>query len=66
MDKKNKKCNCGIDVVHVRVGSAVRDLGCSIEFLKSYLESKFTGNMSWENQGEWYIDHIKPLSSFNL
>lgn len=42
--------------------------GCSIKFLKEYLESKFTKGMSWENYGQygWHIDHIKPCASFNL
>jgi hypothetical protein len=49
-------------------GSAVRDLGCSIPRFKIYLESKFQEGMSWENWGVygWHIDHIKPLSKFNL
>lgn len=41
-------------------------IGCSVDFLKNYLESKFTDGMSWENYGEWEIDHIRPCSSFNL
>lgn len=51
-----------------KVGSAVRDLGCSIPELKIYLESKFQDGMSWENWGVhgWHIDHIIPLDSFNL
>ena len=38
-------------------------IGCSPQELKSFLEKKFTDNMSWENYGEWHIDHIIPLSS---
>ena len=49
-------------------GSAVRDLGCSIEELKQHLESKFQPGMSWDNWtiNGWHIDHIKPLVSFDL
>ena len=49
-------------------GSAVRDLGCSIEELKQHLESKFQPGMSWDNWtiNGWHIDHIKPLASFDL
>lgn len=49
-------------------GSAVRDLGCSINEFKAYLESKFQTGMTWDNWSRkgWHIDHIKPLSSFDL
>ena len=49
-------------------GSAVKDLGCTIEELKQYLESKFSPGMTWDNHGlnGWHIDHIKPLVSFDL
>ena len=40
-------------------------IGCSKEYLKEYLENKFTDGMSWDNQGKWHIDHIIPLSSAN-
>jgi len=51
-----------------KVGSAVRDLGCSVEQLKQHLESKFLPGMSWDNWAHdgWHIDHIKPLDSFDL
>lgn len=57
-----------------KTGSAVKDLGCSIEELKIHLESKFYPNpetgemMTWSNYGRkgWHIDHIKPLCKFDL
>src|SRR5690606_31271510 len=51
-----------------KVGSAVRDLGCTLAELKLYLESKLQPGMTWENYGKfgWHIDHIKPLASFDL
>ena len=41
-------------------------LGCSIYVLKGILEEKFKEGMTWENHGDWHIDHIKPCASFNL
>lgn len=51
-----------------KIGSCIENLGCSINELKMYLESKFKPGMSWENHTRtgWHIDHIIPLSSFNL
>ena len=43
-----------------------KSIGCSSIQLKSYLESKFQPGMTWDNYGEWEVDHIKPLSIFNL
>jgi len=39
-------------------------LGCSQEELKARFESLFTEGMTWENYGEWHVDHIRPVSSF--
>jgi hypothetical protein len=49
-------------------GSVIRNLGCSIAELKTYLESKFQLGMTWDNwsRAGWHIDHIVPLSSFDL
>jgi hypothetical protein len=49
-----------------KIGSAVRDLGCTIPELIVHLEKQFTKGMTWDNKGKWHIDHIKPLSMFDL
>lgn len=43
-------------------------LGCSFEFAKKHIESLFTTGMTWQNHGRngWHIDHIKPISSFDI
>lgn len=65
------KTNC-----RIRISQAVRNgykssdtmdlIGCDIQFLMDHLESQFTDGMSWENYGEWHIDHILPCASFDL
>lgn len=37
-------------------------LGCTIEEFKKHIEKKFTKGMSFDNYGEWHLDHIKPLA----
>jgi hypothetical protein len=37
-------------------------LGCSYEEFKIHLESQFTEGMTWENKGQWHMDHIYPVS----
>ena len=36
----------------------------SYDDLKVNIESKFENGMSWENHGEWHVDHIIPISLF--
>jgi len=40
-------------------------LGYTAEELMRHLETRFKDGMSWENYGDWHIDHIIPLSAFN-
>lgn len=47
-------------------GSTIKDLGWSIDQFKQYISLKFQTKMSWKNYGQWHLDHIIPLSSFNL
>jgi hypothetical protein len=49
-----------------KTGSAVTLLGCSIPEFKAHIEKLFQPGMTWENWGEWHLDHIRPLASFDL
>lgn len=41
-------------------------VGCTKQELKEHIESQFTEGMSWDNYGDWHIDHIYPLSKIDL
>ena len=41
--------------------SSTEYLGCNIKTFKQHIEQQFTEGMSWENYGEWHIDHKIPL-----
>jgi hypothetical protein len=56
-----------------RIGAAIRKERVSIEKmlpygsieLKRHLEGLFTKGMSWDNYGDWHIDHVIPHSYFD-
>jgi hypothetical protein len=41
-------------------------LGCSVSFARNHIESQFIKGMSWDNYGEWHIDHKIPCKAFDL
>lgn len=44
----------------------IRHLPYTTDQLKSHLEKQFSKGMTWENYGEWHVDHILPVSSFDF
>ena len=64
--------------LHVRLYDAVKHqkgikslktlelLGCTVDQLCTFLEAEFTEGMTWENYGDWHIDHMRPCASFDL
>jgi hypothetical protein len=58
------------DLINKRnLGTTTLELiGCDRETFISHIEKQFTEGMTWENYGlkGWHVDHIIPLSSFNL
>ena len=58
--------NRSIKSINIKKTSKTENqLGYSSEDLKIHIESLFLEGMSWKNYGDWHIDHIRPLSSFN-
>lgn len=41
-------------------------VGYSLSELMQHLESLFEDGMTWENYGDWHIDHSTPVSWFNF
>jgi 5-methylcytosine-specific restriction endonuclease McrA len=41
-------------------------VGYTCEDLMNHLGSQFKDGMSWDNKGQWHIDHIIPRSHFNF
>jgi hypothetical protein len=53
---------------HTKNSSALVYLGCTVFETKTHLESLFLPGMHWSNHAlhGWHIDHIIPLSSFDM
>jgi hypothetical protein len=48
----------------VKTGSTCELVGYTRDELICHIENLFVDGMSWDNYGEWHIDHIKPMSLF--
>lgn len=49
----------------LKEGKTIEMLGYSALDLKHHIEKQFIEGMSWENHGEWHIDHVKAVAKFN-
>ncbi len=41
-----------------------QEIGYSAKDFVDHVESTWKKGMSWQNHGEWHIDHIKPIKAF--
>jgi len=48
---------------YLKTSKTAEMLGVPYEVAFAHIERQFTKGMTWENQGEWHIDHIIPLAS---
>jgi hypothetical protein len=47
--------------------SVIKYIGCTLQEYNDHISAQFTPKMNWDNYGiYWEIDHIIPISSFNL
>lgn len=40
--------------------------GCTFHQFKKWIEFQFTDDINWDNRSEWHLDHVIPLSFFNV
>lgn len=67
IDNLSKRTNNCIGTLKDSHGATHMDiLGCNKFDLKIHIERQFTANMSFDNYGEWEIDHIYPVSAFDI
>lgn len=60
-----KRMRCALLGI-AKTESTEKLLGETFEQFKSRLESLFLPRMTWDNYGEWHIDHIIPCAHFDL
>ena len=54
------------EFIRVKKGKSSDFFGCTPAFLRNHVEQQFERGMSWENYGDWHVDHIRPCASFDL
>lgn len=69
--KLRRAAGCRINLVLAdrdakRADSYKNLIGCEWAELKAHLEKQFKPDMSWENHGDWHIDHVRSCSLFDL
>jgi hypothetical protein len=60
---KNRATQAGI---RMKKEEFIAMLGYSITEAMEHIAELFLDDMSWDNHGEWELDHILPISSFDL
>lgn len=63
--KSKVSCRVWGSLKENKLNKTVEYLGCNIQTYRDYIGSKFIEGMSWDNYGEWEIDHIIPIKYNN-
>lgn len=66
-DRLRRRINQAISRSNTKkCGGLAETAGCDLAALVLHIESQFLPGMSWDNRRSWHIDHIVPLSAFDL
>ncbi|WP_022684544.1 hypothetical protein [Sphingobium bisphenolivorans] len=49
-----------------QIGKTIDALGYTADEFRAHIEAQFQDGMTWGNHGQWHVDHIHPLSKFDL
>jgi len=61
--KRSMRFHTTKGIINNKLHGTEEILGCTWEFFRDYIEQQFTEGMTWDNYGDWHLDHIIPLSS---
>ena len=50
----------------VKTRNTMNLVGCDLQSFVDFIEAQFEEWMSWENMGDWHVDHVRPCASFDL
>lgn len=51
---------------NLKAARTIALVGIDVENLMVWIELQFDKGMSWENHGEWELDHVRPCCSFDF
>lgn len=66
-DRSRSRLNSALKAQGISKTQSTFDvIGCTQMFLVYHIENQFLDGMSWDNKGDWQVDHRFPLSAFDL
>lgn len=48
---------------YTKKAKSFKILGCPFDVFKQHIERQFQKGMTWDNYGDWHLDHIIPMAS---
>jgi hypothetical protein len=62
MIRHSLRCRLGRLIKTGKSSKTMAIIGCDLDLLRLHLEERFSPGMSWDNYGDWHVDHIIPLA----